>query len=205
MPDTAPGGNIAIYYIKLFAKKDTTVGELKDLILIKRKHDLQNINSVNITLWKVSIPIDELSKLDLHFKYKINGTELLLFVNIQEAFPNAPAYKYIYIIIELLEVGQQFFGSYYFSRFSTPSPNLKNKYSAILPGHELPTEHAITRLAKKLTCEYHQNIETEGMRFTRISETKLQQRCAPLLKCVLVVNTLRAFEKMSNNEKCKRG
>ncbi|RUS21941.1 hypothetical protein BC937DRAFT_90966 [Endogone sp. FLAS-F59071] len=119
------GENPVKHAFSVVIEKDTTVGELKDLILIKRKHDLQNIDSVNITLWKVSIPMDELSKLDLHFE------------------------------------------------FSTPSPNLKNKYSAILPDHELSTEHATARLANKLICEYHQNIETEGMQFTQISETKL--------------------------------
>ncbi|RUS17051.1 hypothetical protein BC937DRAFT_90486 [Endogone sp. FLAS-F59071] len=173
MPDTAPGGNISIHYIKLF-----TSDAYKQLKII-------------------------------------DGTELSPYDDIQEVFPDVPAYKHIHIIVELPEVIHRF------SRFRTPSPNLEvsshctsvlkrknreereNRYPAILPGHESPTERATARfrIYENIHRTSYTIIETEGMRFSRISETKLRQRRTPLLKCVLVVNTLRAYEKMSDNEK----
>jgi hypothetical protein len=104
--------------------KSKTIGQLKEIIKTKKANDFKDVDADKLILWRVSISTNKLSKLDPYFDYKIDGTELSPYDDIQEVFPDAPAYKHIHIIVELPEVGQQSFRTHHFSRFRTPSPNL---------------------------------------------------------------------------------
>lgn len=123
------GDNPADRCFPIQITKAVTIGELKVRIKASRERGLQHVDAAELVLWRVHIPIDELSKLDADFNYKTNAripaTKLSPLFEIQDAFPDAPRQKHVHIIVELPPVDERLSRSHTASGLRTPSPTSK--------------------------------------------------------------------------------
>ncbi|KAG0336079.1 hypothetical protein BG004_008207 [Podila humilis] len=82
-------------------ESDKTIGELKDLIKVKKPVDFEHVDANNLTLWKVSIPVapknerKEIWLADVPSKEELDETD-----DIADVFTEAPPKKRIHIIVQ---------------------------------------------------------------------------------------------------------
>ncbi|CAG8645371.1 6190_t:CDS:1, partial [Paraglomus occultum] len=86
--------------------KTATVGHLKDLIKLKKQNDFRDIDADKLTLFRVSISIDNDIDLDeletrMDINDETNGVQKLHPAKkISTAFPDEPAGEHIHIIVQ---------------------------------------------------------------------------------------------------------
>ena len=81
---------------RAFPLKDTTIGELKELIKAKKLNAFSHIDADQLALWKADIPLDQ-------FDQNVNGGELSPDSEIDEVFPDGVKKKRLHIIVVVQE------------------------------------------------------------------------------------------------------
>lgn len=82
------------------ATQNTTISKLREIIQSKQPHALGKIDTKDITLWKVNIPMSDLEDLNPNFDIQAGGSKLSPMADVQHYFTKVP-HQHLHIIVEM--------------------------------------------------------------------------------------------------------
>ena len=89
-----------VFPIVVNTSEVNTVGRLKDLIKEKQSRTFANVDSREMKLWKVDIPLNNISTVDTKLSVNDKDKRLSPLDEISEIFANQPPQKHIHLYIE---------------------------------------------------------------------------------------------------------